>query len=333
MDGWGARPLRWQSVLVSIGSVGLFPMTTNHSLHNKEIFDKQIQPNCLFVKCDTCNVLHRARNAAKSPITYCTVERDRSCQYRSVFANDHHCHPARYVLVSYFLLGLIQDRRRKEQRECHPWNCRSSSTKMGTSPARTTAVWCWGSPTSRGASSRWSWRAGALMTSCRDGTSSTMGNSCAEDFTKLNWFGFTWRRPKKVFFTWKSTLFWVINQVQCWLYFPDHVFFHIVYKVNQVWIPATGDSNFLTDLECYCRLIQAKFNPNMVMTVSMPTRSTKDDDGGAVSYVGCQVTLQHKKTTQFGRANQKWSFDSNSGFISAFAASNMDKGIQPRWFL
>ncbi len=79
-----------------------------------------------------------------------------------------------------------------------------------------------------------------------------------------------------------------------------------------------------------CRLIQAKYNPNMVMTVAMPTMSTKDEDGSPLTYVGCQVTLQHRKTSQFGRANQKWAFDSSSGFISAFSSSSMDKGSRDR---
>ena len=62
------------------------------------------------------------------------------------------------------------------------------------------------------------------------------------------------------------------------------------------------------------------------MTVSMPTMSTKDEYGMPITYTGCQVTLQHRKTSQFGRANQKWSYDSASGFIFAFSASGMDKG-------
>ena len=55
--------------------------------------------------------------------------------------------------------------------------------------------------------------------------------------------------------------------------------------------------------------------------------STKDEDGMPLTYVGCQVTLQHRKTAQFGRANQKWTYDKESGFIFAFASSGMDKGI------
>ena len=87
-----------------------------------------------------------------------------------------------------------------------------------------------------------------------------------------------------------------------------------------VFIYCNGSHNNLS------RLIQAKYNPNMVMTVSMPTTSTKDEYGMPVTYTGCQVTLQHRKLAQFGRANQKWSYDTASGFIFAFAASNMDKG-------
>ena len=80
------------------------------------------------------------------------------------------------------------------------------------------------------------------------------------------------------------------------------------------------------------RLIQAKYNTNMVMTVSMPTMSTKDEYGMPITYTGCQVTLQHRKTAQFGRASQKWSYDTASGFIFAFSASGMDKGNFDRLF-
>ena len=83
---------------------------------------------------------------------------------------------------------------------------------------------------------------------------------------------------------------------------------------------------FFTLMTFIFSIIQAKYNPNMVMSVAMPTMSTKDEDGMPLSYIGCQVTLQHRKTAQFGRANQKWSFDKQEGFVNAFSSSNMDQG-------
>lgn len=68
----------------------------------------------------------------------------------------------------------------------------------------------------------------------------------------------------------------------------------------------------------------------MVMTVSMPTTSAKDEYGMPLNYTGCQVTLQHRKNAQFGRANQKWSHDNASGYIFAFSSSSMDKGNTER---
>ena len=46
----------------------------------------------------------------------------------------------------------------------------------------------------------------------------------------------------------------------------------------------------------------------------------------ANSYVGCLLTLQTVKTTQFGRANQRWFYDKSTGFIIAFSTDTIDKG-------
>ena len=46
----------------------------------------------------------------------------------------------------------------------------------------------------------------------------------------------------------------------------------------------------------------------------------------ALSYMGCSVSLQPKRTTQFGRANQKWHHDPDTGLIHAFHTDHLDKG-------
>ena len=79
------------------------------------------------------------------------------------------------------------------------------------------------------------------------------------------------------------------------------------------------------------RQIQAKFNPEMVLSVSMKNQyipPSQGTEGGATSqlYLGCPVMLQRAKKTQFGRANQKWRFDQETGLIYAFATDTMDKG-------
>jgi len=81
-----------------------------------------------------------------------------------------------------------------------------------------------------------------------------------------------------------------------------------------------------------CRLIQARYNSQLVLTVSMkdhclPSSQPQSADSTS-SYSGCPVTLQRLKTTQFGRANQRWTYDQSSGFIIAFSTNIIDKGEQ-----
>ena len=64
----------------------------------------------------------------------------------------------------------------------------------------------------------------------------------------------------------------------------------------------------------------------MVLAVMMDNgpRSADDDN---VSYVGCAVALQRKKVVQFGRANQRWRYDTATNQINAFDTNAVDKGI------
>ncbi|XP_064601230.1 doublecortin domain-containing protein 1-like [Liolophura sinensis] len=75
-------------------------------------------------------------------------------------------------------------------------------------------------------------------------------------------------------------------------------------------------------------IIHSKYNQQLVLTVSLPHCSPSDSDGTSpISLVGSQVTLQRRQTSQYGRANQLWRYDAESGFISAFAANELDKEI------
>ena len=65
----------------------------------------------------------------------------------------------------------------------------------------------------------------------------------------------------------------------------------------------------------------------MVLSVSMPNvRGQGEDEDDIVTYQGCAVVLQQKKTAQFGRANQRWYFDEATGFLQAFHTDAIDKG-------
>ena len=78
------------------------------------------------------------------------------------------------------------------------------------------------------------------------------------------------------------------------------------------------------------RLIQARYNSQMVLTVSMKNHCLPSSQSGdsTSSYVGCPLTLQRVKTTQFGRANQRWFYDESTGFTVAFSTDTVDKGKQ-----
>lgn len=74
-------------------------------------------------------------------------------------------------------------------------------------------------------------------------------------------------------------------------------------------------------------LIQTKQNPNLVLTATTKSHGDATADGNMATYVGCTVTVQRKKTVQFGRANQRWHHDQSTGFIYAFTADVHDKEI------
>lgn|SRR6218665_1236402 len=80
-------------------------------------------------------------------------------------------------------------------------------------------------------------------------------------------------------------------------------------------------------LHYMCRLILTKQNPNLVLTATTRSRGDATTEANNVTtYVGCTVTVQRKKTVQFGRANQRWRHDPSTGFIYAFSTDVHDKG-------
>lgn len=76
------------------------------------------------------------------------------------------------------------------------------------------------------------------------------------------------------------------------------------------------------------RYIQSRSHRNMVLSVSTPTHERRDDEGLALNYVGCRVTLQKKRTTQLGSAHQKWRVDADTGYVHAFHTNHLDSGEQ-----
>ena len=42
--------------------------------------------------------------------------------------------------------------------------------------------------------------------------------------------------------------------------------------------------------------------------------------------VDVQVQIQRRKTTQFGRANQRWFYEQSTGMIRAFSTDEEDQG-------
>ncbi|ESO97509.1 hypothetical protein LOTGIDRAFT_152600 [Lottia gigantea] len=72
--------------------------------------------------------------------------------------------------------------------------------------------------------------------------------------------------------------------------------------------------------------IRSKLNQQLVLTVSMPNlENTKDEH--PMTFVGCPVTLQTRRTNQFGKAHQRWYYDAESGLIRAFYTELPDKEI------
>ncbi|XP_033106112.1 doublecortin domain-containing protein 1-like [Anneissia japonica] len=70
--------------------------------------------------------------------------------------------------------------------------------------------------------------------------------------------------------------------------------------------------------------IQSKINSDLVLAVSMPSFT-----GAAIEgvYCGQAVVVQHKQDIENGRANQKWLFEKETGFIYAFYAEPLDREI------
>lgn len=79
----------------------------------------------------------------------------------------------------------------------------------------------------------------------------------------------------------------------------------------------------------YCREVRPRHNQQIVLTVSMPNNEpfAEDEEGRPLTFVGCRVTLQTRRTNEFGKAHQRWRYDAETGFIHAFYAELPDKEI------
>ena len=52
-----------------------------------------------------------------------------------------------------------------------------------------------------------------------------------------------------------------------------------------------------------------------------------DEEGRPLTFRGCKVTLQTRRTNEFGKAHQRWRYDAETGFIHSFYAELPDKEI------
>ncbi|XP_076472192.1 doublecortin domain-containing protein 1-like [Babylonia areolata] len=74
--------------------------------------------------------------------------------------------------------------------------------------------------------------------------------------------------------------------------------------------------------------IRSRYNQKQVLTVSFPTdMNIKGGDSQPQPLVGCAITLQSRRLNQFGHAHQRWHYDAETGFISAFNTDLPDREI------
>ncbi|XP_076116553.1 doublecortin domain-containing protein 1-like isoform X1 [Mytilus galloprovincialis] len=75
--------------------------------------------------------------------------------------------------------------------------------------------------------------------------------------------------------------------------------------------------------------IRSKHSNQTCLTVSMPNNEpfSEDEEGRPLTFSGCPVTLQARKTNRYGKAHQRWHYDAETGFIHSFYADPYDKEI------
>ncbi|XP_052066407.1 doublecortin domain-containing protein 1-like isoform X1 [Mytilus californianus] len=75
--------------------------------------------------------------------------------------------------------------------------------------------------------------------------------------------------------------------------------------------------------------IRSKHSNQTCLTVSMPNNEpfSEDEEGRPLTFSGCPVTLQARKTNKYGKAHQRWHYDAETGFIHSFYADPYDKEI------
>ncbi|KAL5007685.1 hypothetical protein ScPMuIL_016491 [Solemya velum] len=74
--------------------------------------------------------------------------------------------------------------------------------------------------------------------------------------------------------------------------------------------------------------IRSRHRQNLVLTVAMPANEPyADDESRALSFSGCAVTLQSRRTVLYGKAHQRWHYDAETCLIHAFHTNLPDKEI------
>ncbi|XP_069133406.1 doublecortin domain-containing protein 1-like [Argopecten irradians] len=75
--------------------------------------------------------------------------------------------------------------------------------------------------------------------------------------------------------------------------------------------------------------IRSKHGQRTVLTVSLPANEpfSEDEEGRTLTYSGCAVTIQQRKTNMYGKSHQRWHYDAETGHIHAFKTNRYDKEI------
>ncbi|XP_070200716.1 doublecortin domain-containing protein 1-like isoform X2 [Littorina saxatilis] len=73
--------------------------------------------------------------------------------------------------------------------------------------------------------------------------------------------------------------------------------------------------------------IRSRYNQKQVLSVTFPSDLETRGETRSNSLDGCVITLQNRRVNQFGHAHQRWRYDAETGYITAFHTDLPDKEI------
>ncbi|XP_025087629.1 uncharacterized protein LOC112560197 [Pomacea canaliculata] len=83
--------------------------------------------------------------------------------------------------------------------------------------------------------------------------------------------------------------------------------------ISQLWVIAPNGE------------ICSRYKQKQVLTVAFPRKVCESTE--PQTFAGCPVMLQSRRSNQFGHAHQRWHYNAETGFISAFSSDVADKEI------